>query len=400
MFIRYTPVLFIALLNFMVFVVINGFQLITQTPLFYVNKWSMTGVDYHDFYQASVRIISGGNPYEVARYVTPPLFSFANVPLSLLGFDMAYFIFAAFVPVTILTSYLIVHKTVEGGDENNDDRLHLNALLVIFLSYPLYFLFERGNIDGVVLIFMCLGLFIIDRQPLIGGLLIALAIHFKIYPILLLVPFVASRRWKQFIWTCIWLLVIAILLTPYWNDYLSLLTKRSNSFQLFENGSLVNTFLFLGRLLSMIFNGSDFLWRYAPTYATILFSLALAVSALADYRTSPHTDNKTNTINALLYYPFMVAFPKSVYHYEFVVLIPLLPVLNYLWSDASYRSQKIGVSMIVIGVAFSQWQAVALYLITENIGAYYIPGIGLLSLMMGVTIYKWQNLQQFVRTEN
>ncbi|HSM71992.1 MAG TPA: glycosyltransferase family 87 protein [Anaerolineales bacterium] len=398
MFKRYTPTLFVALVNFTVFVAINGFQLITQTPLFYINKWIMTGVDYHDFYQASVRIISGGNPYEVGRFVTPPLFAFVNLPLAIPKFDIARFIFVALIPITVLISYLVIHRAVNEQGEKQDAYLHLDALIIIFLSYPLYFLFERGNIDGVVLICMCIGLVKIDRYPHIGGFLIAASIHFKVYPLLLLIPLFASRRWKQLFWTCAWLLVIALLLAPYWDDYFSLLTKRSNSFQLFENGSLINTFLFLGRLLSMTFNGRDFLWSYAPTYATILFSLALAVSALADYRILPHKDNKTNLVNSLLYFPFMVAFPKSVYHYEFVVLIPLLPVLNYLWSGASQPSQKFAVSMIVIGVALSQWHAVALYLITENIGAYYIPGVGLLCLILGISVYKWQNLRQFVRT--
>ncbi|MDX1379366.1 MAG: glycosyltransferase 87 family protein, partial [Anaerolineales bacterium] len=309
-------------------------------------------------------------------------------------------IFVALIPITVMISYLVIHRAVNEPGKKQDAHLHLDALIIIFLSYPLYFLFERGNIDGVVLICMCIGLLKIDRQPHIGGLIIAASIHFKVYPILLLLPLFASRRWKQLVWTCIWLLIIALILAPFWDDYLSLLTKRSNSFQLFENGSLVNTFLFLGRLLSMTFNGGDFLWSYAPTYATMLFSLALAFSALADYRILPRTDNKTTIVNTLLYFPFMVALPKSVYHYEFVVLIPLLPVLNHLWSDALQRSKKFAVGMIIIGVALSQWQAVALYLITENIGAYYIPGIGLFCSLVGIALYKWQNLRQFVRTGN
>lgn len=57
---RYSPTVFIALLNVIVLAFINGFQVITQIPIVYINKWIMPGVDYQDFYQASLQILQGG----------------------------------------------------------------------------------------------------------------------------------------------------------------------------------------------------------------------------------------------------------------------------------------------------------------------------------------------------
>jgi hypothetical protein len=89
----------------------------------------------------------------------------------------------------------------------------------------------------------------------------------------------------------------------------------------------------------------------------------------------------------------MVALPKSVYHYEFVLLLPLLPVLELLLRNAGSRSQRIVIWVITLGVALTQWQAVALYTLTDNILAYYIPGLGLLLVMVGITIYKSMQIQ-------
>jgi len=49
--------------------------------------------------------------------------------------------------------------------------------------------------------------------------------------------------------------------------------------------------------------------------------------------------------------------------------------------------------VIAVGLALSQWQAVALYTLTANILAYYIPGPGLLLVMIGISVYKFMQLQ-------
>ena len=395
---RVSPALFIALFNVISFAVLIGVHLATQTPIHFINKWIMPGVDYQDFHRASAHVINGESPYRVERYVTPPLFAFANLPLSLLGFDVARLVFISIIPFTILYSFLIVHRVLKDADAQNNEWLLLSGILVILFSYPFYFLFERGNIDGVVLFCMCLSLYLVDKRPWLGGLLLAAAIHFKLYPILLLLPLFIFRQWKMFLWTIAWMFIFVILTAPYWNEFLLLLPKRSNSFQLFENGSLVNTLLFSGVLLSGYRQGES-IWSYAPLYAAVLFALLMGIMILADYRSSRTNSPTRNMLNALLYFPFMVALPKSVYHYEFVVLIPLLPVLDLLWKETSAQRSHLVLWLIALGLALSQWQAVALFDLTNNIGAYYIPGFGLLIVMIGIGIYKWLQLRDMLRQD-
>jgi hypothetical protein len=392
---RFTPALFIALFNTISFAVLIGFHLATQTPIHFVNKWIMPGVDYQDFYQASTHLLNGESPYLVTRYVTPPLFAFVNLPLSLLGFDLAHLFFVFIIFFTVLYSFLIIQRAL-GNSNAQDDWLALSGIFVILFSYPFYFLFERGNIDGVVLFCMCLSLYFMDTRPALSGLLLAAAIHFKLYPILLLLPIFIFRRWKPFLWTLTWLLVFVMLTASYWNEFLLLLPKRSNSFQLFENGSLVNTLLFSGILLTSYGKG-EAIWSYAPLYAAVLFALLMGMMILTDFKLSRTNLPKQNMLNALLYFPFMVALPKSVYHYEFVVLIPLLPVLDHLWKETATERSRFLLWMIALGVALSQWQAVALFDLTNNLLAYYIPGFGLLIVMIGISTYKWLQLRESLK---
>ena len=390
----YLPSLIIAFSNLIVLSVLHGFQLITQTPISYINKWIMPGVDYRDFYQGSLQILAGGSPYQVERFVTPPLFALFNLPLALLPFQAARAIFIFLIPFSVLAAGLLVFRALKEKRNEENDQFVLGCILVIGFSYPVYFLFERGNIDGVVLLLMCLTIFPLTDRPWLSGLFLALAIHLKLYPVLLLIPLVVFRRWKPVLWALAWLLILALLAAPYWTEFALMLSRRSNSFQLFENGSLVNTFLFLGRLFSHFIGGGNLVWEYAPLYASIVFGIFLSFILVTDYKLHSSLSTRQQIAHALLYFPFMVALPKSVYHYEFVVLIALLPVLDFFWRRSTSQAEYMTLVMMAVGLSLSQWQAVALYILTENIAAYYIPGFGLLLLMTGITAFKFIQLRQ------
>lgn len=395
----FTPALFIALSNVIVFAVINGFQLATQEPIYYVNKWIMHGGDYQDFYQASAHILNAQSPYLVSRYVTPPLFALANAPLAMLGFKTAWFIFSSLIPFTILFSYLLIYRALKESDVQDDDLLLFSGLLVILFSYPFYFLFERGNIDGVVLLCMCAGLYLLPQKAWLGGLLLASAILFKLYPLLLLASLFFSRRWKPFLWTCAWLLLLIFLTLPYWDDYFTSSFHRAYYFRLDENGSLVNTIMIIivfVRLLVLGDVGNTF-DEYSSLYTAVLYGLLVVIMLYADYKLSHRTTEREKLSDMLLYFPFMVAIPQLVYHYEFVVVILLLPVLNFMWKDTLSKQKKYCLVLVAIGVSLSQWQAIALYLVTGNMLAHYIPGFGLMIAILGISVYKFLQMRDEFR---
>jgi hypothetical protein len=94
-----------------------------------------------------------------------------------------------------------------------------------------------------------------------------------------------------------------------------------------------------------------------------------------------------------MYVPFMVALPQIVYHYSFIICLILIPTMCQLWKIHKDRSQRITILVISIGIALTQWQAIATYYLTENMLSHAIPGLGLLIIMLGITIFKLLTLR-------
>ncbi|MFT3892363.1 MAG: glycosyltransferase family 87 protein [Anaerolineales bacterium] len=362
----------------------------------------MPGTDYRDFYDASVHVLAGESPYLTERYVTPPLFSVVNAPLAMLGFERARFIFLSLIPLTILVSYVLIYRSLKPPGAPHDLVQLTGGLFIFLFSYPFYFLFERGNIDGIVLLCMCLGLYLESRRQWQSGLLLSLAMLFKIYPILLMAWLFVTRRWKVLVWVCAWVLLFSLLTAPYWESYLARFTDRVKESKFEENGSLVNTSLFLYGLLDHHVLGqivakehiSAPVWRFAQVFSLSLWAAMCAVVIFTDYKLHRFSQDSQKIVSALMYFPFMVAFPRTVFHYGFIILIVLLPGLDHLWSTVSSRSKRYTLILISLGIALSQWQAVALSDVAKNIIPSYIPGIGLLLCMIGISVYKLLELKE------
>jgi hypothetical protein len=111
---------------------------------------------------------------------------------------------------------------------------------------------------------------------------------------------------------------------------------------------------------------------------------------IADFRRSrwEAKDQMAEVAEAAMHLPFMVAVPKVAYHYGLVILIPMIPVLCYLWRQSHNRIQEVALIMATVGVALSQIQAVALQSLLGTILPHFVPGFGLLLTMIGCTLYQ------------
>jgi hypothetical protein len=91
---------------------------------------------------------------------------------------------------------------------------------------------------------------------------------------------------------------------------------------------------------------------------------------------------------AILYFPFMVAIPKLVFHYEFIILITLIPFICRLWRDVVDKTEKWILFAIAVGILLTQVQSFALVELLENITIHYIPGLGLMLVLIGIVFLK------------
>ncbi|MFC1805568.1 glycosyltransferase family 87 protein [Planctomycetota bacterium] len=381
----YFPAILIAAILAAQMGAVQVWRLASDTNLSYVTPYFF-GLGYHDFYEASQTLLAGKSPYNVGRYVTPPIPAILNAPLTVLPFERAVWVVAALVLVAMFLAYCLSAATFfrVGGDEAS--WLLVLGVIVVLLSYPFYFLFERGNIDGFVLAAMMLGVWWSRRRPIVAGLCVALAITTKVYPLLLLAPLITHRRYKVLVVTFV-ALVVALAVAPrQWLEFVVRTLQRAGLFDMSENGSILCTFTFIGdgvRRLGLTLWPRT--WRSLGVLAYVTLFMA---ASYADHLKRDRRDETDETASTLLYFPFMVAMPQQAYHYSLVVLIPLIPAVCYYWHrQRAPRSRRI-LLLIAVGIALSQWQAVALSTLVGNIVPHVIPGAGLLLVLLGVTWYK------------
>ena len=220
-------------------------HLLTNTSLFFVQYFRFPGVDYNDFFQASEKIINGQSPYSIEsrRYVDTPIPAIFNLLLVHCGFEQARNFMFVIIPCSLLLGYLLAVNIFPFYNIDKD-QISLVGLVCLTFGYPSYFLIQRGNIDRWVLLFLSLGLYFCGKagNEKFSGLFFSLAIAFKIYPILIILPLIIYRRWTLLWWLALWLCVLGIISAPWLADFRDILRVRTQSFFRFdENGSIVAT---------------------------------------------------------------------------------------------------------------------------------------------------------------
>lgn len=392
---RVFPAVLIAGIVLASFGVICFGHLLTNKPLVFLDYIGF-GIDFRDFFEASQRILQGLSPYasQDNRYVTTPIPALATSLLVPLGFDNARKLLYILIPLSIYGGYALLVSIFDFEVDEKNLLLVTGGVMLLF-GYPSYFLVQRGNIDGWVFLFLCLGLWAISRNKheIYSGLFLALAIGFKLYPILILIPILLARRWRLMVSVGLWLAVMGIITLIWISDFRDLVLMRSRSiFRLDENGSLVATVAHILIFLDFLgIKNAAFLIIVSPVIASLIYGVMFGPIVYADYKLgrAGHLD----VSSFILYIPFMIAIPQTVYHYSLILCFALVPLLCHLWKFSKTNLERVMLLIIAVGIAMTQWQAIATYNLTGNLLSHSIPGFGLLLVMMGILAYKASHLK-------
>lgn len=174
-----------------------------------------------------------GYPYNTFLFKPSDRFNdFLNVYRVTVAYNTSNFPYITYLPFshvifTLLThlraafSFVIIMATFTGFyifsiyrfvvNKINDKFLKVQMLVIIsFFSYPLLMVIDRGNIEGIVFVF--LGLFFyfyyIKKSSFLSVIFLSLAISMKLYPLTLLILLVSDKKYRETLYTIILTLFI------------------------------------------------------------------------------------------------------------------------------------------------------------------------------------------------
>ncbi len=354
-------------------------QMLVNEPWFPIYRMPLA-TDYFVLWSASQNFVAGHNLYQDILYVFPPIPAMLNSPLLYFSTDMAvlHWALACGVFISIVLSMSLLYHTFFPGNWRSDVAFLVVASSIAALSYPVYFLVSRVNIDGGVLLLLCIGLYMLARHERIAGVFFALAIACKIYPILIVLPLVAQRRWQALAALGLTMALLVLVAPGLWLEFLQeRIWHRAASPGFYYSGSLAANF---GRL-SRFLGGESYFWSQV---GHLVWLTLLSTCWGLDWVSGKRSDSRDACAQATLYLPFMVAVPQVAYHYELVCVLPMLAMLSWRWQHSASPLETAWLTTIALGLAISQFQAhSAVSKISSG-----IPGLGLFIILLGVTAYQ------------
>ncbi|MBM3251165.1 MAG: DUF2029 domain-containing protein [Candidatus Omnitrophica bacterium] len=179
-------------------------------PNYFTFPAPVLGTDFDNSYKTALNLLAGHNIYEdnsrygekyalISRnthgFVFPygPLLAYLYIPFTFLAENMAYQIWVILIILFMLVSMALLSCFFK------DKFLYWTiTAVVIFFSYPLRFIIERGYNDILVMLLVCVAIYfwLIKRNDFLVGLFISVAILIKLYPLVFFIYFVLKREYR------------------------------------------------------------------------------------------------------------------------------------------------------------------------------------------------------------
>lgn len=157
------------------------------------------GDRFMDFYHTWIfgrDILAGTSPYLNAfPCVYFPFTPFVILPFSFGNWYVGLIIFSLLV-IAVFGWFL--YQGIKGFENYSLLEKVGCVVLLTITSYPLLFVLDRGNIEGLIFIFLCLFIYFYKKEKfLLSITLLAFAISMKLYLAALLILLISDRRHKE-----------------------------------------------------------------------------------------------------------------------------------------------------------------------------------------------------------
>jgi len=364
--------------------------LILGVPFFWENGASIlrdgyfTGNDFATFYGASTQVFDNDqSPYgktpspllekevghQIWPFLYPPTSLLIIYPLSVCGDlqdagQMMLILNLALMILGIILTYntLSIPKDIRSG-------LALVLIAYSFNFYAFKSTIGHGQVNFIILIFILLFWIALKRQSpgIIVALPLALAIMFKIYPILLAFVLLWRKDWRTIIYLGIYLIIgllLSLVFLPsyLWSDWISLASRSGSygsSIAGLDNIEISN--LCLNGTIHRFFDGikdfrpiMEFSWLVVPlSYITAIITICLAnISSYFIYKKRRQDEYLDFELSIYLLTIFLIA-PISWEHHLVMVFPAIIVVMMDIFYR--YRMQPIVTVILIIPLVLLAW---------------------------------------------
>jgi len=411
----------IAILIVLSFGLFNISQLYHLKDTYPVSKLPV-GSDYLCIYSATQNLMRGFSPYkpgwysdtiipdhfkhpsvvfaknkELPWYCYPPVLAYLNYPFAYLDINTAPRLMFFLLIGAVLSAYALINSSFKNLEGNDKKIIFLYGLIIILLSYPFYFLIVRGHMMGIVILLIAAGIYLLKKNPVICSICFGLSIGMFLFPVLIIAPLFIFRRYKIMIYTFLTFFLLILFCPGLWWFYLKNILGEyfvTIDFLAF-NCSLASTFhyftIFFEKIMGLA--GFPFHIKFYNEVALASYALMFFAMTLADYKVRKKCGTLDRNIEIaliLMYVPFMIAVPSTVYQYALVMLILLIPALCSLTQILKKPMPQPVFWLFSGGIALSQIQAHSF----QNLFQpkydlfHFFPAFGLFLVMLGCVAFK------------
>jgi len=345
------------------------FSLVLQRgPTFVGRAQGGFSMDFGDFYLAGRFHSHHVSVYRTGGFVWPPFSMLVGLLFQSIDFAKARYLWLALNLGFVVAALAGFARQVALSARNT-----LLLFMIAGLFYPLYFLLERGHIDGLML--ACLVFAFRARHWALRSLLYGLSIGLKLYSALLVLVLARKKCWAMLAGG----IAVSVLLQLPWPDlaleYPQVLLRRTTSqWIMVENISPAPLF----------YSALGFIGQPVWKLAFLAFWLLTLLWSLLHLRAE-----KNGSTDWVLFVPWMIAMPLVVYPYSAVLTLPLLAYLAKQMEGGRWGLAELlfAVGFVLVGTQQNAWVELLTQLTDKASLVYQLNSLGTALLMISCCMF-------------
>jgi hypothetical protein len=348
------------------------FGLTAFACLLWFSEYSAISNDFSAYRTSAEALLEGQSPYgHSPAYIYPPLLAYiiafmyktvqwisVNIFSTQLKakdyFFLVFYLFQVIQYGLTLISYGLVYLFAQSLNHTKYSAALLVTLLFL-ANLPLLRNFRMNQVNLWVLIVLLLAILLVDRNPILAGAIVAVGAHLKIYPLIILLPWLISRKWLAItsaVLSGIVIFLAQLFIHNGWNHWVSFLKYIQNVQQgeALRNNSLHSLAWNLSNLLipnsnAQIVSTSATLLVLGITALLVAWIVIRTLQRMKTPELTPRDQFLGNFMDTII---LMFLVSPSVWDHHLVAAIPLA-----VWAATVRADQLVGI--VGLGIVLIFW---------------------------------------------